>query len=155
MEIKHFLDFDMIDVPEKEPKQLLFLGKNKKGILIIVQQSAEQEALNAFVEKILAAVQLDLYRDALLLVVTPEDRLSFAGLCQIHNIRYCINFGLPSRSLGIGFLWQPYQPLLHEDRYFLLADALPKIYEERQQGGKVMSGALWRALQQIFKTSEL
>ncbi len=155
MKIKYFLDFDIVDVPEKELQKPLFWGKNEKGILIIVEQSAEQEALNAFVEKILAAVQLDLYRDALLLALTPDDRVSFAALCQTYDIRYCINFGIADRRMGLGFLWKPYQSLLHEGRYFLLADALPMIYEERQQGGKAMSGALWRALQQIFKTNGL
>lgn len=146
-----FFDFDIINVPDSSQLTARTIGKNEKGIFILFQDNQDnREELALFLEKILAAVQLNAQKDTLIMEITAAATISFIGLRQRFNFRYFICFGINPKQLGVQFETKPYQAIRHDGITFIFADDLQKIYEERQQGGKQMSGELWRVLKTMF-----
>ena len=145
-----FLDFDLLDVPERDSVSAQLRGQNQKKILIVFPCDESKEELEAFLGKIFAAVQLDIKKDAILLKLTVRQRFSFIGVNQAHDFDKVIAFGIDAARMGVQFATPRYQPVQHEGITFLFADDLEAIFEERQAGGKQMSGALWAALKEIF-----
>lgn len=145
-----FLDFDLLDVPERDSANAQMRGQNQKKILIVFPCAESNEELEAFLGKIFAAVQLDIKKDATLLKLTAHQRFSFIGANQARDFEKVIAFGIDAARMGVQFATPHYQPVQHEGITFLFADDLEAIFAERQAGGKQMSGALWAALKDIF-----
>jgi hypothetical protein len=145
-----FLDFHVINVPESESLSDQLRGQNQRNVLVVFQCDTNNEELEAFLGKILAAVQLDLTKDTTLLKLTANQRFSFTGLHRAHDLKTVIAFGIAAERMGVQFATPLYQPIRHEGVTFLFSDDLEKIYEERQAGGKKMSASLWKALKEIF-----
>ncbi|MDX1940545.1 MAG: hypothetical protein SFU99_08335 [Saprospiraceae bacterium] len=146
-----FFDYDIINVPDSDNLAARSTGKNEKGIFILFQnQQDDREELELFLEKVLAAVQLNIQKDTTLLAITNPSDIRFVGLRQRFSFQHFICFGISPQELGIQFETKPYQALRHDGITFVFADDLQKIYEERQQGGKQMSGELWRVLKSMF-----
>jgi hypothetical protein len=145
-----FLNFDLIALADTEAIAERCEGQNARKTLVIFQAAENPEVLRSFLGKVLAAVQLDLTNDVLALTVTPDEKFSFSGLCQLFDIQSLILFGIKPENLGIHFQFTPYDLLRYEGRAYLFVDDLQLIYEERQQGGKRMSGELWKVLKTLF-----
>ncbi len=145
-----FLDFDLLDVPERDSVSAQMRGQNQKNVLIVFPCDESKEELEAFLGKIFAAVQLDIKKDTIILNLTDRQRFSFIGTNQAQNFKTVIAFGIDAARMGVQFATPPYLPVQHEGTTFLFADDLEAIFEERQAGGKQMSGALWAALKEIF-----
>lgn len=145
-----FLDFAIINVPESGDLSDQLYGQNRRNVLVVFQCDANNEELEDFLGKILAAVQLDLKKDTALLKLTANQRFSFSGLRRTYDFKTVIAFGISAGRMGVQFTTPLYQPVQHEGTTFLFSDDLEKIYEERQAGGKKMSAALWKALKEIF-----
>lgn len=145
-----FLDFELIDITDAAEMLERCEGQNMRKTLIIFQTKAAVEELRSFLGKVLAAAQLDLSQDTLTLAIMPNEKFSFNNLCQYFDIQSLIAFGVKPESLGIHFQMAPYELLHHEGRHYVFVDDLQAIYEERQQGGKRMSGELWKILKTLF-----
>ena len=146
----NFNDFELFAVPERHEFISRGQGANEKGLILSWEAEENSEKMEAFLGKILSALQLNLERDAFLLRLTPGAKLSFAGLREKQEIQHLVAFGIPPTRLGLHFEFSPYQAFQNEQITFLFADSLPEIYQERQEGGRQKSGALWNALQTIF-----
>lgn len=145
-----FFDFDILDLPENDNLTGRLSGENAKGILIVFQNAQNNEELLPFLEKILVAVQLNAPKDTLVLEITAQEKFSFLGLSQKLGFQYFISFGIEPERMGLYYENTLYQPLQYDNCTFLFADDLQKIFEERQQGGKRMSGELWKVLKSLF-----
>ena len=99
-----------------------------------------------FLEKILEAIQLDLIQDTLFINIKSEEVPAFQEIRK-NKLQSLILFGIPPEEMGIRLQINRYQILNHQDIKILWADDIKAIYEERQAGGKQMSGQLWKALQ--------
>ncbi len=146
----HFLDFRVVDIPESTDFAGRLTGKNAKEILIVFQSQNNHEELFSFLEKVLTAAQLNIHTDTLILKITEQEKLSFVYLQKKNTFKYFISFGIAPQRLGIGFETPLYHPVSYEGITLFFADDLQLIYEERQQGGKRMSGELWRVLKSLF-----
>jgi hypothetical protein len=111
------------------------------------------DELPSFLGKILAAAAPDLPQQAALIKLTKGTSYSFSRLARSQSLKYVLIFGLAPKDLGLHFALTPYRPVDFGGLVFILAHSLAAIYEERQQGGKQMSGELWRALKGVFQQS--
>lgn len=147
-----FLDFDLIMVADSATISDRCFGGGAKGVLVILTSPPElREELETFAAKVFAAAQIDLHKDAILLYVKPGEQFSLAQLTRQKSIRYVLAFGIPAADMGVQALAQAYQPAEIEGLTLLLAHDIAAISEERRQGGKQLSGALWNALKVLFK----
>lgn len=144
------LNIELIDIADSEVLAARCQGQNAKKTLLVFQVSDNEEELRSFLSKVLAAAQLDLVKDVLSLSVTPDEKISFSGLCQHFDIQTLIAFGLSPEQMGIHFKINLYDMLSYNGQKYVFADDLTAIYEERQQGGKRMSSELWKVLQNLF-----
>lgn len=138
----------MFAVPELEPKQCR--GSNREQVLVVYQVTADREDLEAFLGKILAAVQLDIERDIALLSITPGASFSLSRLRKQVPVEKAVFFGMEPGSAGLHCTCRLYAPLVFPDLTCVFADELETIMQERQQGGKRLSGALWQNLKELF-----
>lgn len=145
-----YFDLEIILFEDAAEVAARCVGENTKQTFIVFQQDERVEELLQFLTKILAAVQLDLQKDVKLLAVEPQEQFSFIQLSKIFEIQKLLSFGISPNRMGINFQTIPYTISKHENRSFIFADDLKKILEERQQGGKRMSGELWKALKALF-----
>lgn len=147
-----FFDFTLIGAPkELLGSEFVLSGQNEKHILILIDWEEGSETLKPFLEKILAAVNLQLDTDTLLLSTTMGGIIGFNDLRQKYDIKYVLLFGFLPSQVGLHFTLPSYSPTHFKACTFLHVDPLKVIYEERQQGGKQKSGALWKCLKSIFK----
>lgn len=146
----NFFDFVIVDVPENDDLTRRLSGENAKGVLIVFQNPRNNVELLPFLEKILATVQLNAQKDTFILEITDQEKFSFLDFRQKLAFQYFIAFGIAPERMGIHYESDLYQPIRYNDCTFLFADDLQKILEERQQGGKRMSGELWRVLKALF-----
>ncbi len=144
----NFIDFPLFVVPEIDPKQCL--GANNEQVLVVYQVTAAREDLEAFLGKILTAVQLDIQKDVALLAITPGTSFSLSRLRRQVPVRKAIFFGVEPGAVGLHCAGRRYAPLAFSDFTCVFADELGTIFQERQQGGKRLSGALWQSLQELF-----
>jgi len=147
-----FLDFDLFMVADSGAISERCFGGGAKGVLIVLISPPElREEMEAFAAKVFAAAQIDLHKDATLLYLKPGEQFSLAQLSRQKPVRYVLAFGVPAADMGIQALAQAYQPAEVEGLTLLLAHDIAAIAEERKQGGKQLSGALWNALKAMFK----
>ncbi len=118
--------------------------------MLFESDPADAEALSGFLDKVLQAVKIDRMADAKTVVITPKQSISLTRLECFAQCRYLIFFGATPRQLGLNLQLTDYQPTEFTGRQLLRADALSAIMQERQDGGKAMSGKLWKALQSLF-----
>ncbi|NUO03279.1 MAG: hypothetical protein HUU01_21930 [Saprospiraceae bacterium] len=147
-----FLDFDLIMIADSATISDRCFGGGAKGVLVILTSPPEiREEMEAFAAKVFAAAQIDLHKDATLLYVKPDEQFSLAQLSRQKPVRYVLAFGIPAANMGVQALVQAYQPAGIEGLTLMLAHDIAAIAEERKQGGKQLSGALWNALKLLFK----
>ena len=145
-----FNNFQIFAVPERDKALKDKKGDNGKELIIVWESAEESAELEAFLAKVLSAIQFKLDKDSLLVRLTPGENISSISLRQKHNMSYLISFGVDPRRLGLHFEHTLYQAFQHQGITYLFVDDLEAIFEERQEGGKQKSSALWKALQHIF-----
>ncbi|HMQ48052.1 MAG TPA: hypothetical protein PKA00_11830 [Saprospiraceae bacterium] len=146
-----FIDFDLIDISEAVDVQKMLPDNGLKSILVFLPISNQSEAhLIGFLEKVFAAVQIDLKRQVSLFFLTNETPLNLNSLHRLADIPHVLFFGISPEAVGLNMEYSYYQPILFQSCTYLFAHDLNTLYEERQQGGKQYSGALWKNLKQLF-----
>ncbi len=144
------LNLDVIDVLDNEVVAQRCTGANEQKTLIVFPTNENEAAMRTFLAKMLAAAQLDLEKDVCTLSMMPFENFSFSRLRHHFDIQTCLVFGIPSERLGIHMQIKPYELLEYNGLRLVFVDDLQAIFDERQQGGKQMSGALWKVLQILF-----
>lgn len=125
-------------------------GNNQKGLILFFEAAkSEEESLSAFLAKIFQAIQIDLNQDTHFINKKHELDLNLSQFLQKKEVHSVVIFGLSPPALGIRFALPLYTIIEHQNVQYLRVDDLSAIYEERQSGGKKMSGLLWRAIQQL------
>lgn len=145
-----FFDFPVVHVPDPVQWRPRLSGQNAQQVLIVFQHTGEAVALTTFLEKVLAAAKLDIQKDTFILTIAPEEAPSFIQLKQQIDFQYFITFGIEPLRMGLAVAAPLYRPFVLDNVQLLFADDLQKIQAEREQGGKQMSGELWRALKTLF-----
>lgn len=147
-----FIDFLLFPAPDEGAAASQLAG-NKAPVLaaFYAEQPGLEEELPEFLGKILTAASAGLPEQALLIKLTKGSAYSFSRLARKHGLRYVFIFGIAPKNLGLHFHLPLYQPVAAADAIFIMAHPLAAIYEERQKGGKQMSGELWRALKSLFR----
>lgn len=136
--------------------ELLFLAAEKtaladargdyaKKVSVLVWEEPQALSNRDFLEKVLAAAQLDLTRDTLLAEIPGGEPRAIAPDLQEHKPAYLLIFGLPPSQLGLAIEPQPYQPLNFLGYTWLFADKLSAIEVD-----KAKKTQLWTALKQMF-----
>lgn len=149
-----FLDFPLYRLPDAPLPENRINGEGQRRIGIFYEGTADdEEALSPFLDKILQAVKVDRSQHAISIRLTPGEPISLQQLPDWKALEYGLIFGIPPQQLGLNAHLPAYVPTTVSGFTFLWSDPLKSIWEERQQGGKKMSGQLWRALQQLFLSS--
>lgn len=146
-----FFDYKVFVPGESAEQQQKLLGKHAKGLLLLFVTHEQQAELLDFLKKILSAVQFDLEEDTAYLDINATAAVNVASLAGINSSKMVICFGFALPQLGFHFEIPNYYPFKHQGVTYLFVDDLLAIYEERQAGGKKLSGALWKCLQEMFK----
>ena len=145
-----FIDFPIFQATEYNAHSGSRRGENQRKILILFAAEEDTEEFNAFLAKILAAVNLDLQKDVLLLPFPEGEQIHLSSILRQEEVATVMVFGISLNSLGVHLATPLYHPLASGSIRWLLAHSLTDIHAERQQGGKQKAGALWRALQSLF-----
>lgn len=146
-----FLDYKVFVPGESADQQQKLKGKHSKELLLLLVAHEQQAELLDFLKKILNAVQFDLEEDTAYLDINAGEAVNVASLAGINSSKTVICFGFLLPQLGFHFEIPNYYPFKHQGITYLFVDDLLAIYEERQAGGKKLSGALWKCLQEMFK----
>lgn len=146
-----FFNFTVFVLPEGESDQPKGRGANAKGLLVVyAAEAAQTSQLDAFLGKVLQAVQYDLHQDAYTIHKTPQETLSLTNWIEAEGFKHVLLFGIQTTALDLTFSLTPYKPMMEHNCTFMLADDLSDIYWERQEGGKEKSVKLWTMLKNEF-----
>lgn len=146
-----FFNYQVFVPGETAEQHQKLLGKHAKGLMLLLVTHEQQAELLDFLKKILVAVQFDLEEDTAYLDINATEVINVASLAAINASKTVICFGFPLPQLGFHFEIPNYYPFKHQGTTYLFVDDLLAIFEERQAGGKKLSGALWKCLQEMFK----
>ncbi len=146
-----FLDYKVFVPGESAEQHQKLKGKHAKGLMLLFVGHEQQAELLDFLKKILIAVKFDLEEDTAYLDFNATAPINVASLAAINASKTVICFGFALPQLGFHFEIPNYYPFKHQGTTYLFVDDLLAIYEERQAGGKKLSGALWKCLQEMFK----
>ena len=146
-----FFDYKVFVPGESAQHREALHGTHAKGLLLLFVAHEQQLELLDFLKKILSAVQYDLEQDTAYLSINASEPVNVASLAAQNALNKVICFGVPLPQLGFHFEIPLYYPHKHQGVTYLFVDDLKAIYEERQAGGKKLSGALWKCMQEIFK----
>ena len=141
-------------LPEGDAPPPAGYGEGRKGLLVVYAPGqTPAESLNAFLDKILRAIDYDLDRDAVTYYKTPQQALSLPDLVREGAFQHVLLFGIKPAQMGWNLDTSTYEPTTWENTHILPADGLEAIYRERQAGGKEKSARLWAMLKQTFLAS--
>lgn len=146
-----FLDYKVFVPGESTEQAQQLKGAHAKGLFLLFAHHEQETELLDFLKKILSAVQFDLDLDTAYLGCNASEPINVASLAGINASKTVICFGFSLPQLGFHFEIPKYYPFQHQGVTYLFVDELWAIYEERQAGGKKLSGALWKCLQELFK----
>ena len=112
-------------------------------VLAAADQSAEERQ---FLSKVLAAANLNLLQDTLLVELPDETTpVSLLPALKTKQPGHVLVFGRTPESLGLSIQANWYQPFLFYHTTFLFAEKLSTLEPD-----KARKGQLWRALQTMF-----
>ena len=147
-----FLDFDIYQFPENEHINSLIKGLNRQQFLIIYNSTIElEEELITYLQKILAAISIQLKEDTLFLNLPKEMKISISHLINSNGITKILLFGISPELLSLNIQIPPYAVFPFLEKKWLWADNLLDIFLERQQTNRPKAGALWTALNTMQK----
>lgn len=145
-----FFDFKLFKLSKDHTEPSLPQGQAGRGLFLFFEAPEEEASEQiGFLAKILQAIKLNLNQDTLFINRKPGESFQMVKMLEGREIQQVLMFGIPPHELGIRFALPPYHNISHQGVHYLWADALPAIFAERQDGGKTMSGKLWKAIQQF------
>ncbi len=146
-----FLDFPLYAVPDPSQTPAAPRGAGKRDIWALFDPAPEDPAeIENFLAKVFGAAKVDFEQDTKYISLTSSVPISFSQFPDAVGAKYVFLFGIEGQRVGLHFQLPPYQPVRFGSAVYLMADPIAAIYRERQEGGKAMSGKLWKALQHCF-----
>ena len=140
-----YLDYKVFAVSDVGEINEMITGENQKRILIVVLTENNPE-MNAFLEKILSAIKIQLQTDCLILRGdNATDFPSFSNILRTFPIEKTIVFGFKPADLGLSFETPQYFITEIKEFKFLFVDALSVIFNTIDR-----KKALWDCLQILF-----
>lgn len=138
------------------PDELIFLipdgslpehveGGFARRILVVLEAETEAPELRPFLTKVLAAAQINLLQDALVIEVPAGRPVSILPVLKTKQPTHVLVFGIKPESLGLALQVKLYQPFHFYQSDFLFAEKLSLLEPD-----KTRKGHLWRALQAMF-----
>ncbi|HFA48177.1 MAG TPA: hypothetical protein ENJ95_04075 [Bacteroidetes bacterium] len=119
-------------------------GDNLKNILVCIADNNDP-GLMGFLQKVMAAVKIDLPKDAFTLFLKPGQKFIFSDLANTHQFQKAIFFGLKPTDAGLNLNIQKYTPLKYNGKTFLFSDLLSEV-----QNKPALKRPLWEALKVVF-----
>lgn len=120
-------------------------GGFQKQVLVVAAFEAGETGKTAFLEKILAAVGMNLHKDTLFALIRPNERVCLSTFLRDKQPQAVLVFGLAPTHLGLQAEFARYQPVRFYGAAFLWADSLATLEPD-----KALKGRLWTALQTMF-----
>jgi len=137
---------NLVVVPDTEKADFEVSGSNHRHILVVYCKSAisfDRETL----EKILAALSLDINKDIALIGITETQKFCFSDWSKVLQPKYMISFGKPMNELGLQLNNRPYEITKTSDCQFLMVDDLHVLTDPANKAKKI---AFWNCLQELF-----
>ena len=135
----NLVDFEVFPLPDDT--HLSVKGENQKNIVVFYKKSEKEGDDLNFLEKVLAAIQINTKKDICLVRLEKEQQTSLSALKGQHDINIVLLFGITTKQLGINFEIPNYHPFQLQDIQFLLADSLGSILKNGQKKRQ-----LWESL---------
>lgn len=120
-------------------------GDFLKQVLVIAVLEPGELGRRAFLERILAAADMDLYKDTLSALIQPKEYTGLSAFLKTKQPRAVLVFGATPTNLGVQAAFSFYQPTSFYGTTFLWADSLAVL-----EGNNVLKRRLWVALQTMF-----
>jgi hypothetical protein len=120
-------------------------GGFARRVLILAAATGDEVANRAFLEKVLAAAQIQLATDALLAKIAPEGAARLFPDFSLQQPAFVLVFGLAPAQLGLRLDAPAYRPFAFSGAQWLFADALADLEPDRAKKSQ-----LWAALQAMF-----
>jgi len=139
-----FFTTNLYNVSDEKNSDLNLRGSNQKR-LVIVYRTNNVPLDEAFLAKILNAVQFDLQQDTTLIELRKDQNFSFKNISKSLSPKHLISLGVTPKNLGLNLTNQLYKPKNIENCCFLFTDKLSEIAEDKNK-----KGALWGCLQSMF-----
>ncbi len=116
-----------------------------RKVWVLVSGNASGQSEMEFLKKVLAAIQLDLDKDACLITVAAGDVLSISSLYEGAKPEKTLVFGLKPTDIGINIQLKTYIPTTYYGSSWLFSDDLSALESDKQK-----KGLLWAALKAMF-----
>jgi hypothetical protein len=143
----HFLDFELINQPEATLDDLSPTAEKK--MLVFYCDGAERRS---FLFAILKAAGYSDPESNIHLVPISEEKcvLDLSSLLRRLEVNQVMIFGLSPKDLGLRLQLGPYVPVMVNNCWFMVADDLAVIRDEKEAGKPQKAGALWKAVKARF-----
>lgn len=140
-----FFDFKIMSIKDTQDIVKKTSGKNKKKLLVVINEKDDTSELNLLLDKILKAAGFDIEQDGLLLKLTEKDGFSLTAFYVNVEVESIISFGFKPTFLGMDWSLPSYQPYTFQARKYLFVNALSDIAQNLK-----LKGMLWKNLQEMF-----
>lgn len=119
-------------------------GNNGKHILICLS-GADTPDNQIFLEKVMAAAEIDLAADAFIVRLEEGEQFSFSSLDHAMGFSIALFFGIRPSDAGLNVNAQKYTSVTIAGKTFLFSDTLDVI-----QAKQDLKRPLWEALKSVF-----
>ena len=130
---------------QKYDDYISYLGKNKKGFLIVVNQKNDEiieENNLTLLKNILKAGLLSL--DDVMVVSTEQDGFSFLEICKQARPIYILAFGVDAKKLGVPHEFELYKPTKIKAITWIISHNFVALHSD-----KTKKLGLWTALKEL------
>ena len=124
-------------------------GQFAKKIFILARREPNAPGNHAFLAKVLSATEVQLDRDAALVLADAGTLLSLLPVMHQKHPEKILVFGFVPEEIGLRVNAPLYKPFLFYQSTWLFADALSELEPDR-----TLKGHLWTALKQIFLSND-
>jgi hypothetical protein len=140
-----FSDDDLIFLASDQSLLDTARGGFARSILAVVAEAPGRTGSRDFLLKVLAAAQVNLEQDTLLVEISNNQSIAIAPALKEKQVAIILVFGLSPRQVGLYADIPLYEPCFFYNTTWLFADALSELEPDKN-----LKGLLWRALQQVF-----
>lgn len=143
----HFFDFELIQQPTAAFND--FSPDDEKKMLVFYRDGDERRA---FLFAILNAAGYAEPERVIHLVPIAEEKLALdlSALVRFLQVNRVIIFGFPHAEMGLRLQLGNYVPVEVNECWYMIADDLAIIRDEKEAGKPQKAGALWKAIKGRF-----
>ena len=140
-----FLDFEVFALPDKKSDLLNKNNAPKANILVVYFNDKNDNELDVLLQKIFAAVNLEINKDIILLKTTTEEKYSFNEIQEKMSVNDLLFFGVKPSNFGLNYSIEPYHPLAINNLRILLLNSLEEISKDVNK-----KKALWSCIKEMY-----